>query len=368
MRTLGVIGTLLAATTSMGQVFLGLGVGGPTNTSAATAISADGRTVVGGQFDIGGVPWRWSALTGRVNFGPVPAGFQFVDATDVSGDGSVAVGSMNDGAGLTTSWRWQSGGSVERVVGIGGGLTFGPFVSADGSTIVGTQEGFPLSARRWTQATGAQSLNPVTGVPIGQGSALVARAVTANGSLVAGTATAIYTTVPQPLSAFLPFRWTQGTGSVGTLDNGQFYLPTIGAGASDLSADGSVMVGYVGAGTWRWTVADGFSLVLNPAATAGSFLPKVSGDGSTIAYRHLLWTVSDGEVPLTTALTSAGCNFTGWSNVFATDVSFNGHALCGYGTNPTGQTEAWYATIPAPVSAPPLLAISTAASLRRRRA
>ncbi len=85
-----------------------------------------------------------------------------------------------------------------------------------------------------------------------------------------------------------------------------------------------------------------------------------------MVYRHLFWTETTGEVALTTVLTNAGCNFSGWSSVFATDISFDGRALCGYGTNPTGQTEAWYATIPAPSSVGAILMLSIAHARRRR--
>lgn len=247
-----------------------------------------------------------------------------------------------------------------------GGATFGPSLSADGSTAVGTAEGLSISqAVRWTLATGTVNIGPITGLPISDGVSRISYGVSTDGGVVVGVGEAVYSTNPVQ-TTFLPFRWTQATGAVGLLDNGQFYLPQIGAGASDTSADGSVVVGYAGAGVWRWTAATGFSLVLNPPSTPGTFYPHVSSDGSTVAYRHLLWTATGGEVPLTTALTNAGCNFSGWTNIFATDVSGDGRSLCGYGTNPTGQTEAWYATIPAPGAAP-ILALAAFVAQRRRR-
>ncbi len=356
----GVFATAALSWPVLAQAFVGIGFSAGQTQSQATAISSDGSTVVGWS---PGQPWRWSLLGGRQSLTAAPTGYNLALASDVSGNGQVIVGYMNN-ASQSFAFRWTSATGVERVFGVRG--AFGPAVSADGSTIVGTAEGLSITqAVRWTQSTGTVPIGPITGLPISDGASRISLGVSANGSIVVGVGEAVYSTNPV-LTTSVPFRWTQATGAIGLLDNGQFYLPQIGAAASDISADGSVVVGYAGAGVWRWTATSGFSLVLNPPATPGTFYPRVSADGSTIAYRHLLWTASGGEVSLTTALTSAGCNITGWTNIFATDVSGNGRALCGYGTNPAGQTEAWYATIPAP-GVSPLLVVAGVWTARRRR-
>jgi len=328
------------------------------------SISSDGTTVVGRTttFDRA---WRWNAGSGLITLTGAPAGLSLDAASDVSQDGTTIVGTMNNGVG-TFAYRWTAGAGIQRVVGIGGGGSFGPFVSADGSTIVGTHEGSTLSARRWTQATGAQPLGPVTGLPFGNGSALLGYGVSSDGSVIVGPAEAVYQTSPFATTV-TPFRWTAGGGAVGILDNGQFYNPLAGAGASSVSADGSVMVGYSGTTAWRWSSATGFQPLVTPPPIAGTFVPSISGDGATVAYREFLWTQTGGTQTLTDVLTSAGCTFTGWTGLRVIDTSFNGRALCGYGTNPTGQTEAWYATIPAP-GAGALLAAAASLTTRRRRA
>ncbi len=354
---------ILTPSVCNGQAFLAVGRTGASDSSLALAISGDGATIVGRTLSFD-TAWHWTAGGGLVPFDGAPAGFSLDAANDVSFNGSTIVGSMNDGSD-GFAWRWTQGSGVQRVTGMGGSATFGPFVSADGNSIVGRAEA-SLSARRWTQATGAQPLGPVTGLPFGNGSALLATAVSADGGVIVGSAQGIYTTTPQPQTAFLPFRWTQATGSGGVLDNGQFYLPNVGPVATDVSADGSIIVGAAGLGSFLWSAQTGFQILTNDVPPPGQSTPRISGDGSTVVYKWHFWTEADGLRPLTQALTDAGCNFTGWTNLFATDVSFNGRALCGYGTNPTGQTEAWYATIPTP-AATPLLAIAACLAARKRR-
>ncbi len=308
------------------------------------------------------MPWRWTNSTGLQTLGPAPAGFTLNPTSDVSGDGSIVVGYMNDGSD-SRAFRWTQSTGIEVVPGIGG--AYGPFLSRDGTTIVGKTVGTSLSARRWTQATGAQPLGPLTGLPLGNGSALIGYGVSADGSVVVGTGEAVYQNSPT-LTTAVPFRWTQATGSVGILNNGQFYNPQDGAGASSVSADGAVIVGYSGSSAWRWTAGSGFQTIVNPPPIAGSFLPSISGNGLTVVYREFIWTQTGGAQQLTDALTAAGCTFTGWTGLRVIDTSSDGRSLCGYGTNPTGQREAWYATIPAP-GVPVLLAASGAVANRRRR-
>ncbi len=74
-----------------------------------------------------------------------------------------------------------------------------------------------------------------------------------------------------------------------------------------------------------------------------------------------------GALPITQILTESGATFTGWSGLVATGIDFGATHLCGYGTNPMGQTEAWYATIPAPGAGAVCAILALAASRRRRR-
>ncbi|GEM_PF-1393429 len=86
-----------------------------------------------------------------------------------------------------------------------------------------------------------------------------------------------------------------------------------------------------------------------------------------MVYKWHYRTQADGLQRIENVLTDAGCNFTGCTNLLTTDTSSNGLTLCGYGTNPAGRTEAWYATIPAPSSAALLGLCSLAFTQRRAR-
>lgn len=269
---------------------------------------------------------------------------------------------MNNGI-ITLGFRWTTASGIQRIDGLGGGSAFGPQISADGSTIVGTAEGLSITqAVRWTQPTGSVSIGPITDLPLGDGTPMVARGVSGDGSVIVGSGSALVGTNP-PQTASVPFRWTAGAGAVGVLDNGQFFGLPLGAIATSVSADGSVLAGQAN-GIWRWTAASGFEIVRSGAGTTD--LQRLSGDGNTLTDGDRLWRLGIGLQPLTTVLTDAGCPIGGWTNLRVTDTSFNGRALCGYGTNPAGQTEAWYATIPAPgVSA--LLVVAGVWTARRRR-
>jgi probable HAF family extracellular repeat protein len=130
------------------------------------------------------------------------------------------------------------------------------------------------------------------------------------------------------------FRWTAERGMVGLGD-----LPggPLNSNVWDVSADGSVIVGYG-----------------NTASGEAAFL----------------WTVGDGMRNLRDLLIANGATgLTGWTLTQATAVSADGRTIVGYGRNPAGNTEAWIATVPEP--SPLLLWAGVAAAgvvVRRRRA
>ncbi len=63
-----------------------------------------------------------------------------------------------------------------------------------------------------------------------------------------------------------------------------------------------------------------------------------------------------------------GLDLTGWTLTYAEGISDNGLTVVGFGTNPSGDTEAWIAVIPEPSTAL-LLATGLAAmaALKRKR-
>jgi len=91
------------------------------------------------------------------------------------------------------------------------------------------------------------------------------------------------------------------------------------------------------------------------------------GYGTTAAgERAFIWDAPNGMRDLRDVLVSdCGLDMAGWTLTEAWDVSDNGLVVVGYGTNPSGQTEAWRAVLPEPGSCV-LLLLGGAALLRRR--
>jgi uncharacterized membrane protein len=129
------------------------------------------------------------------------------------------------------------------------------------------------------------------------------------------------------------FRWTSAAGmtGLGDLPGGDFYSK-----ATDISADGSVVVGY---GT--------------------SDLVSYSG------WEAFYWTADNGMQNLKDVLTNCGLDLTGWRLQAASGVSADGLTIAGNGINPQGYDEAWIATVPEPATIAMLLIGSLA--LRRNK-
>jgi probable HAF family extracellular repeat protein len=234
-----------------------------------------------------------------VDLNDLPGGSTHCMAWRISADGSTVVGESDSASGRE-AFRWtQSGGMVGL-----GDLPGGNFksiargVSADGSVVVG--EGSSTSGQeafRWTQSGGMVELGVLSGCTNS-----VAMNVSADGLVVVGFCGSA--------SGTEPFRWTQSTGMVRIGDNpaGQLFPPM----ALAASADGSMIVGVA-------------NLV------RGAFI----------------WDAAHGIRRLQTVLqTDYGLKVAGWRNFSAAfDISPDGSAIAGFGTNPSGQTEAFRAVL-----------------------
>ena len=174
-------------------------------------------------------PYRWTPATGMVDLGIIP-GARRGYADAVSGDGLVVVGRSIDHTNTTFTLLWGPGGTVV----IGSRAVRAAALSFDGSIVVGTN----------TSATGAGN-----------------RA----------------------------FRWTSATGLV------ELPLPPgyIATGASDISDDGSVILGYAAAaqgGTrmFRWSSTAGYHFITDAIRASFGRL-GLSGDGATVFKGDRLW-------------------------------------------------------------------------------
>jgi len=85
----------------------------------------------------------------------------------------------------------------------------------------------------------------------------------------------------------------------------------------------------------------------------------VSADGSVVVGEGVsdsgteafIWTQSHGMRSLRDVLTNDhSLDLTGWTLYDARGISADGLTITGYGTNPSGYTEAWIATIPEPAT------------------
>ena len=169
----------------------------------------------------------------------------------------------------------------------------------------------------------------------------IANAVSSNGSVVVGDLDIISPAFDDA------FRWTQQSG---TIELGFDR-------ASDVSADGSVVVGSDGAEAVRWTAAGGIVGLGRLTGGVSSGATAVSQDGSVVVGfsdsvfgpEAFYWMQELGTINLRTTLISSGVtNLAGWTNLFAEDVSADGTTIVGHGRNPAGNRQAWIATIPEP--------------------
>lgn len=107
------------------------------------------------------------------------------------------------------------------------------------------------------------------------------------------------------------------------------------SGANDVSADGSVIVGA-----------------------------SNSANGS----EAFVWDATNGMRSVSDVLTGLGVDLTGWTLRAAAAISADATTIVGYGSNPSGQGEAWLANIsavPEPTSfVPSLLGIFLVAHMR----
>jgi probable HAF family extracellular repeat protein len=155
------------------------------------------------------------------------------------------------------------------------------------------------------------------------------------------------------------FRWTE--------DDGMLPLGFLAADGSfsdarGVSADGSVVVGMSSSGgyyqAFRWTGATGMvGLGYLSGIPPESQANDVSGDGqivvgsSNLGSREtaFIWDAARGMRSLQSVLTEEyGLDLTGWWLAEATAISADGKAIVGNGYGPAGGTEAWLAILLGP--------------------
>jgi len=285
-------------------------------------ISGDGSTVVG---QSGGGSFKWTRSTGVVSLGVAGA------AQDASFDGGIVVGVT----GGSEAFRWTASTGVVGFGDLPGGSLSSQFrgVSADGSVAAGSgtsQSG--IEAVRWTEATGMVGLGDLPG-GIFQSQAM---SVSGDGSVVVGASFN-----GPDLNAFI---WTQQSG-METLSglSGRSV-------ATDVSANGRVVVGQVGSQPFRWTQEGGMVGLGHLPGKSTSAAWAVSDDGSFIVgvsdAEAFVWTQDTGMQSLESVLTFFGADVTDWNLYIPTAISFDGRVITGYGSNSQGSSRGWVAVVP----------------------
>jgi len=336
--------------------------------SHAYAVSADGSTVVGeGESRYGAEAFRWTQAGGMVGLGYLSNLYAQSQAYGVSADGSVVVGvskvSIGTGTAGFEAFRWTQAGGMAHL----GNFQPLPFesrafgVSDDGSVVAGygkREAGTGTSyfeAARWTN--GGTVMEGLGDLPLGSTQSR-AYGISGDGTVVVGQGTGA--------SGPEAFMWTDSDGMVGL---GDLAGGTFESRANAISSDGSVIVGYgtsaLGVEAFVWTDSDGM-VGLDDLAD-GSFesvANAVSADGSVVVgygtsasgMEAFLWKEKTGMRSLQTYLEGdLGLDLTGWTLTSAEGISANGGTIVGWGTNPSGQEEAWLATIPVPEPSATLL-------------
>jgi probable HAF family extracellular repeat protein len=316
--------------------------------SAAAAVSADGRVVAGSSRSRAGLPqaFRWTIAEGARPLGVLPNG-SFTTAAAMSASGDVIVGNADGGvSGGLHVFRWTSQEGLRQLDELPNAtLCVGSAVSGDGSVIAGTCLAPSNIAFRWSAATG-----PIALARLGPGSsaASTASAISQDGTHIGGSGHPVL------------------TGAV-IWDASNTPL-VLGALAGDshgaitaLSRDGSVAAGASvnAAGQdrgFRWTSAGAIAALATVDAFSSTTTTGISGDGRRIVGWAspasggpdvaVLWDESGQLRPVADLLSpDARAATAGWSLTRARAISSDGRVIVGEGIDPDGAGRGWIVTL-----------------------
>jgi uncharacterized membrane protein len=372
---IGIVATCSLVVRSNAATFHGLGTLPGGDYSFATALSGDGKVAVGNAT----VPYqdyghhhsfRWTEASGMQRLVDVQAQ-GFIDDTNVvgelrdealgvSGDGSLIIGMLDNFHPYV--WNESSGFQQLPTFGNTNSTSVWPYgISLDGSLVVGeNDDGGPSYAICWTNMNGPSALSD--DLPF----LSTAAAVSDNGLVVTGQ---VYTN-----GTVYTYRWTVASGVELLQHDTNTFQMTWPQG---MSRDGNVIVGIAYADSYeemyRWTAETGLvGLGLAPGDIDNRGF-GASNDGNTIVggagpinfnwdtdtSSALIWRPQWGVRHLQDVLTNDyHLDLNGWQLTSARAVSTDGTVILGNGINPSGQREAWIATIDsAATAASPQLSI-----------
>lgn len=280
----------------------------------------------------------------------------------VSADGSVIVGNRSVSED-NQPFRWtEETGAADLDIFPSNDEVYTNDISADGTHVVGYEHLLGYEAYRWNSVDGAIRLNSGNLPEVARS---LAYGVSADGQRVVGR----YEGYLDSSLIQRAFYWTETEGIV------NLEPPTQGSqihnGATAISTDGSVIVGFSGSLAVRWTETEG-EFGLGSVEGIGSGTPlAVSGDGSAIVgaafdfINHevfaFIWDEAGGMSDLKSVLTNDyGLDLTGWTLTSARDISDDGLTIVGDGINPNGDQEGWVVRLPEPSSFTLLVLVSLA--------
>lgn len=351
--------------------FHGLGTLAGGNYSFGIALSGDGNVAVGNATAPDGASFdrrsfRWTEATGMQSLGSIDdtnIGGTFRDEVHgVSSDGSLVIGMLN----TLHVYVWSQSSGCQQLPNAGvqdQDTTWTYGISSNASMIVANQkdDGGRIHSICWTNMNGPFPLFD------DGGQYSTAIAVSDDGSTVTGSIS--------PYQQYT-YRWTAASGAqLLTNDGGVFQ----GSWPQGMSRDGSVIVGVAYSENlnheemYRWTADTGLVGLGIVSGDANSEGFGVSNDGNTIVggagpsfngqdgdtTTALIWRPQWGLRHLIDVLTNDyHLDLNGWQLTSARAVSTNGTVILGNGINPSGQQEAWIATIePVVATQPPPLSI-----------
>lgn len=313
-------------------------------------------------FTHGNVAARWTA-TGEFQQLPFAPGTFSGHATGISNEGQIVIGYGSLQGGGSAAWRWAEPTGTELLP-FGEGFTSAQAlaISHDGAIVGGVRGPSPSErAILWTPGG-------ITEIPLPDGySRGWVNALNAAGD----AATGYYSMPSQPFKAY---RWTQ-SGGVETLVNAPGWD---GAFATEMSDDGGTIAGRAFNGSetrpFRWTPAAGMQVL---DILGGAITSDLSADGSVLvgAYspgggtqRAYYWSEGTGFIDVMDHLSANGIDLTGWWLHDAQAVSDDGLTIAGRAryTDAMGvaRGRTWTATVPSPGSG---LVLGLLAGLRVRR-
>ncbi|MCB1491154.1 MAG: hypothetical protein KDJ77_05050 [Rhodobiaceae bacterium] len=245
-----------------------------------------------------------------------------------------------------------------------GAQSFAQDINIDGSVVVGQSVLGPngdegVHGFRWTEALGMQDIGTLAPTGFSE-----ARGVNDDGTVVVGVADAPHSSGFGTVEK--AFRWTlddpaTGAGTMAALETGD--RSSI---ATDVNADGSVVVGGVFPGTggqhaFRWTETDGIVDIGTLPGLTSAAATAVSADGTVIVGaasdlidfnglagrvrvlddgRAFRWTEATGIKDLNDLLAAVGVDMTGITLMTATNISRDGEYISGEGLFPSTSGEA----------------------------